>query len=105
MKKTLWVLAVMGLSFSLALIGVRVGLADMVKGEITKIAGELVTIKTDKGERQVHIDPKGTKKSGEIKVGAKVEADVTSTGHANSIKVEDGMKPMEEKMEKKEGAK
>jgi len=58
-----------------------------VSGEVTKVDGEMVTIKmADGSSKSVHVDPKGTKKEGDVKVGAHVEADVTSTGHANWIK-------------------
>jgi hypothetical protein len=58
-----------------------------VSGEVTKVDGEMVTIKTaDGSSKSVHVDPKGTKKEGDIKVGAKVTADVASSGHANWIK-------------------
>lgn len=58
-----------------------------VSGEVTKVDGEMVTIKmADGSSKSVHVDPKGTKKEGDIKVGAKVSADVSSTGHANWIK-------------------
>ena len=58
-----------------------------VSGEVTKMDGEMVTIKMSDGTtKSVHVDPKGTKKEGEIKVGAQVTADVTSGGHANWIK-------------------
>jgi hypothetical protein len=47
----------------------------------------MVTIKLADGTaKTVHVDPKGTKKEGEIKIGAQVTADVTSSGHANWIK-------------------
>ena len=58
-----------------------------VSGEVTKVEGEMVTVKTADGtSKSVHIDPKTTKKEGDIKVGAKVSADVASSGHANWIK-------------------
>jgi ribosomal protein S1 len=58
-----------------------------VSGEVTKVEGETVTVKMADGtSKSVHIDPKGTKKEGDIKVGAKVTADVASSGHANWIK-------------------
>ena len=58
-----------------------------VSGEVTKVDGEMVTIKmADGSSKSVHVDPKGTKKEGDVKVGAKVTADVTSSGHANWIK-------------------
>jgi hypothetical protein len=58
-----------------------------VSGEVTKVEGEMVTVKmADGSTKAVHVDPKGTKKEGDIKVGAHVSADVTSSGHANWIK-------------------
>lgn len=58
-----------------------------VSGEVTKVDGEMVTVKmADGSSKSVHIDPKTTKKEGDIKVGAKVTADVASSGHANWIK-------------------
>jgi len=61
-----------------------------VMGEVTKVEGEMVTIKmADGASKTVHVDPKGTKKEGDIKPGAHVEADVTSSGHANWIKAMD----------------
>jgi len=73
-----------------SLVWVGSALADAagnVSGEVTKVEGDMVTIKAADGTtKSVHVDPKGTKKEGEIKVGAKVTADVTSGGHANWIK-------------------
>jgi len=61
-----------------------------VSGEIVKISGEMVDVKDSAGKvRSIHIDPKTTKKSGELKVGARVVADVNDMGHANSISVEE----------------
>ncbi len=75
---------------AVSLVWVGSALADAagnVSGEVTKMEGDMVTIKAADGTtKSVHIDPKGTKKEGEIKVGAKVTADVTSGGHANWIK-------------------
>ncbi len=75
---------------AVSLVWVGSALADAagnVSGEVTKVEGEMVTIKAADGTtKSVHVDPKGTKKEGEIKVGAKVTADVTSGGHANWIK-------------------
>lgn len=63
------------------------GAMGNVSGEITKVDGDMVTVKTADGSmKSVHVDPTGTKKEGEIKVGAHVTADVTSGGHANWIK-------------------
>ncbi len=56
-----------------------------IKGEITKIDGEMVTVKDEHGEEHMlHVD-KSTKKKGEIKTGAHVEAEATDSGHAKSI--------------------
>jgi ribosomal protein S1 len=63
------------------------GAMGNVSGEVTKVDGDMVTIKmSDGSSKAVHVDPAGTKKEGEIKVGAHVTADVTSGGHANWIK-------------------
>jgi hypothetical protein len=61
-----------------------------ISGEIVKISGEMVDVKDSEGKiHSVHVDPKGTKKTGELKVGVKVMADVNDMGHANSISVEE----------------
>ena len=63
------------------------GAGHKVSGEITKVEGDMVTIKDDKGkEHKVHTD-KSTKTSGEVKQGAKVEAETTDSGHATMISV------------------
>jgi hypothetical protein len=63
------------------------GAMGNVSGEVTKMEGDMVTVKMADGSmKSVHIDPSTTKKEGEIKVGAQVSADVTSGGHANWIK-------------------
>ncbi len=82
-------LIMMVVAVSLIWVGAALAGADAgnVAGEVTKVEGEMVTIKAADGTtKSVHIVPKGTKKEGEIKVGAKVTADVTSGGHANWIK-------------------
>jgi len=75
---------------AVSLVWVGSALADAagnVSGEVTKVEGEMLTIKAADGTtKSVHVDPKGTKKEGEIKVGTHVTADVTSSGHANWIK-------------------
>lgn len=80
------ILAVAAVSFMWA----GTALADAmgnVAGEITKVDGEMVTIKVaDGSSKSVHVDPKGTKKEGDIKVGVHVTADVTPGNHANWIK-------------------
>ena len=71
-----------------------IGHAGAVKGEITKMSGDMVDVKDSEGKMHaIHVDPKSTKKDGKLKVGAMVEADVNDMGHANSIKVE-GMMDM-----------
>jgi hypothetical protein len=75
---------------AVSLVWVGSALADAagnVSGEVTKVEGEMVTIKLADGTaKTVHVDPKGTKKDGEIKIGVQVTADVTKEGHANWIK-------------------
>ncbi len=84
-----------GLTYLLAAIAV-VGLSTAsfamkeehghITGKVTKVEGEMVTIKDDHGkEHMVHVDPKSTKKEGKIAVGAHVEADADDSGHAKSI--------------------
>ena len=68
--------------------------AGHIKGKVTKIAGDMVTVKDAGGkEHMLHVDAKTTKKGGEIKVGIHVEADSDKSGHAKSIKVEAEMSP------------
>ena len=78
----------MVLAVSLVWVGSALaGAKGNVSGEVTKVEGEMVTIKAADGTtKSVHIDPTGTKQEGKIKVGAQVTADVTSSGHANWIK-------------------
>lgn len=62
--------------------------AGMISGEVTKIdeKASVYMVKDAKGkEHKVHFD-KTTQTTGEVKVGAMIEADVTK-GHAKSIKV------------------
>ena len=99
MKSKVMLLSAVILSawFGLAMAGAE----GNVSGEITKIDGEMVTIKMEDGKtKEVHIDAKSTKKEGDLKVGAHVSADVTSGGHANWIKVKEMEE--EEKEEEKE---
>ncbi len=64
-----------------------------VSGEIVKIEKEMVDVKDSAGKiHSIHVDPKTTKKTGELKVGAKVMADVNDMGHANTISVQEGKK-------------
>ncbi|MBI3607317.1 MAG: hypothetical protein HY207_05045 [Nitrospirae bacterium] len=85
MKKL--IMAVVAVSFIWAGAAFAAADAGNVAGEVTKVEGEMVTVKLADGtSKTVHVDPKGTKKEGEIKVGAHVTADVTKEGHANWIK-------------------
>ncbi len=64
------------------------GIPGSISGEVTHIKGEMVTIKisADKTEK-FHVDPKSTKKIGNIEIGAQVTADVDKEGHAKSVTV------------------
>jgi hypothetical protein len=66
-----------------------VGFANQtITGEIVKIEGDMVSVKDSTGKvQQIHVDPKATKKTGELKEGAKVTAQVDDKGHANSVEV------------------
>jgi len=71
-------------------------LADMViKGKVVLISGisnDMYTVKTDNSqgfggsEETFYVDPKMTKKTGEIKVGTEVEVEVNPNGTAYWIK-------------------
>jgi hypothetical protein len=73
-----------------------VGLADMtVKGKVILISGissDMYTVKTENNqgfggsEETFYVDPKMTQKTGEIKVGTEVEAEVNPNGTAYWIK-------------------
>ncbi len=90
MKKGLTYLFVAGvMTLSLATAGFAMKGHAGIKGKVTKIEGEMVTVTDDhKKEHTFHVDAKATKKEGEIKVGAHVSVDADATGHANSIKVD-----------------
>jgi hypothetical protein len=64
----------------------EMGGAKTVKGEVLRIEGENYFVKDAAGkEIKLHVNAQ-TKKEGDIKVGAKVEAQADATGHATSIK-------------------
>jgi hypothetical protein len=80
------------------------GVADtIVKGKVILISGlgsDMYTVKTQSnqgfdGSRETfYVDPKTTKKTGEIKVGTIVEAEVNINGTANWVRaVDDTTKP------------
>jgi hypothetical protein len=87
----LLVVAFSGVGFAGSEMGAK--MEGNLSGEIVKISGDMVDVKDNSGKiHSIHVDPKATKKTGELKVGAKVGADVTDSGHANSIWVEEGKK-------------
>ncbi len=100
MRRLFWPMVAVWAVTALAAAGIA--RADMIKGKIVKIDGDTVTVKDDRGnEHRIHNDPSTTKRTGEVKEGAMVEADVTSMGHANAITV----KTKEEKKETKKKTK
>ncbi len=77
-------------AFVLVMALTGVGLAGTtITGEIVKIDGEMISVKDDTTGRvqQIHVDPKATKKTGEMKEGAKITAQVDDKGHAHSVDV------------------
>ena len=86
MKKGI-IFATMLFAFA-AFVGVGMASGSNLAGTLVKIDGAMYTIsdKTDK-QHTIHVDPKSTKKTGELKTGAMVEAEVDSSGHALWIKV------------------
>jgi len=93
---------VMAMAFAAVLSFSGVGLADMIiKGKVILISGissDMYTVKTDNAqgfggsEETFYVDPKMTQKTGEIKVGTDVEAEVNANGTAYWIKAVDAMK-------------
>lgn len=87
MKKGLSVLFAGMMVITLATAGFAEKGHGTIKGEVTKIEGDMVTVKDDHGKEHVlHVDAHATKKEGKIEVGAHVEADAEANGHAKSIK-------------------
>lgn len=85
MKRILGLIGVFVMVLAMAGVGFA---GKAITGEIVKIDGEMISIKDDTGKvQQVHVDPKATKKTGELKQGAKVTAQVNDQGHAESIEV------------------
>lgn len=73
---------------------------SVVKGKVILISGDMYTIKTQspqgfEGSRETfRVDEKMTRKSGDIKLGTTVEAEVNINGTANWIRaVDDTNKP------------
>ena len=75
------------------------GAADtIVRGTVILISSDMYTIKTESGQgfggsrETFYVDPTLTKKTGEIKVGTIVEAEVGINGAANWVKAVEGTK-------------
>ncbi len=86
MKKWIMFFVAAMVAFSFAATTFAAGEHKM-SGEVTKVEGDMVTIKDDKGkEHKVHTD-KSTKMSGDVKQGAKVDVQMTDKGHATEISV------------------
>lgn len=91
------------------------GRADtIVKGKVILISGirnDMYTVKTDshqgfRGSRETfYVDPKSTKKTGEIKVGTEVEAEINPNGTAYWIKALDEANPEPKTQAKKPAGK
>jgi hypothetical protein len=91
------------------------GRADtIVKGKVILISGisnDMYTVKTDShqgfgGSRETfYVDPKSTKKTGEINVGTDVEAEINANGTAYWIKAVNEAKPEPKPQAKKPAAK
>ena len=86
MKKMFGLIGVFVMVLALAGVGLA---GKTITGEIVKINGEMVSVKEDNTGKveQIHVDPKATKKVGELKEGAKVTAQVDDRGHAQSVEV------------------
>lgn len=84
MKKLIMFFVAAMVAFSFATTTFASGEHKMM-GEVTKVEGDMVTVKDDKGkEHKIHTD-KTTKMSGDVKQGAKVEVEMTDKGHATAI--------------------
>lgn len=80
--------AIVAFCFVLAVVNIGLAMDSMkIEGKVSKIEGEYVFIKDYDGKvHKLHTDD-STKKTGDIKAGAEVEAEATDMGHAKSIKV------------------
>jgi hypothetical protein len=73
-------------------VGIGLAESEIITGELIDITGEMVTVKTEseqgfEGSRSTfHVDPKTTEKSGDLKIGMKVQAEVDQNGHAYWVK-------------------
>lgn len=85
MKKIMMFLVAAMVALSFATVSFAGG-GHKITGEVVKAEGEFVEVKDDKGKtHKLHVDKKSTKQTGEIKAGAKVEAQADDSGHATSI--------------------
>lgn len=85
MKKIMMFLVAAMVAISFSTISFAGG-THKISGEVVKAEGEFVEVKDDKGKtHKLHVDKKMTKQTGEIKAGAKVEAESDEKGHATSI--------------------
>ena len=86
MKKGI-ILATLLFAF-VAFVGIGIAGGDKLAGTLVKIDGPMYTIK-DKMDKEhtIHVDPKSTKQTGDLKTGVMVEAEVAESGHAHWIKV------------------
>jgi uncharacterized protein (DUF1684 family) len=77
----------MGMIMAVAVLSfVSMSWAGIIAGELTKVDGSFYIVKDKDGkEHKIHFNDT-TKKTGDVKAGAKVEVD-EKDGHANSIKV------------------
>ncbi|MBA3965659.1 MAG: hypothetical protein H0X47_07780 [Nitrospirales bacterium] len=65
--------------------------SESITGEILTVEGDLYTVKDSTGkEVQLHVD-ESTQKTGKLKEGDKIEAEVTAEGHALMLKKAKGM--------------
>lgn len=85
MKKIMMLFVAAMLTLNFATISFA-GATHKIMGEVVKVEGEMVEVKDEKGTaHKLHVDKKMTKQTGEIKAGAKVEAEADDKGHAISI--------------------
>jgi hypothetical protein len=64
---------------------------ESITGEILSVQGEMYTVKDSTGkEVQLHVDD-STQKSGKLKEGDQIEAQITPDGHVLKVKKAEGM--------------
>ncbi len=93
MKKGLGILlaVLIAVSISSVSFAMKEHKADAIKGEVTHVDKDMVTVKDEHGkEHQLHIDAHSTKvtpKGHKLAVGDHVDADAEPSGHATSVTV------------------